>query len=123
MAATDRTHHVGPHTDEASDAILDEALASLGPLRGLDWLGDAAITVHLLASLQRQIQTRLPDAVADARDQEYSWAEIGDLLGLTRAAAWHRYGRPGGKETPAPSTTDSEDVGEPRSGRPDPASD
>jgi hypothetical protein len=95
VAATDRTHHISPHTDEASDAILDEALASLGPLRGLDWLGDAAITVHLLASLQRQIQTRLPDAVADARDQDYSWAEIGDLLGLTRAAAWHRYGRPG----------------------------
>lgn len=95
VAATDRTHHVSPRTDEFSEAILDEAVASLGPLRGLDWLGDAAITVHLLASLQRQIQIRLPEAVADARDQDYSWAEIGDLLGLTRAAAWHRYGRPG----------------------------
>jgi hypothetical protein len=95
VAATDRTHHIGPRADEATEAILDEAVASLGPLRGLDWLGDAAITVHLLASLQRQIQDRLPDAVADARDQDYSWAEIGDLLGLTRAAAWHRYGRPG----------------------------
>jgi len=95
VAATDRTHHVSPRTDEFSEAILDEAAASLGPLRGLDWLGDAAITVHLLASLQRQIQIRLPEAVADARDQDYSWAEIGDLLGLTRAAAWHRYGRPG----------------------------
>jgi hypothetical protein len=95
VAATDRTHHVSPHIDEASEAVLDEAVASLGPLRGLDWLGDAAITVHLLASLQRQIQSRLPDAVADARDQDYSWAEIGDLLGLTRAGAWNRYGRPG----------------------------
>ena len=95
MAATDRTHHVAPCTDEFSEAILNEAVTSLGPFRGLDWLGDAAITVHLLASLQRQIQIRLPDAVADARDQDYSWAEIGDLLGLTRAAAWHRYGRPG----------------------------
>jgi hypothetical protein len=95
VAATDRTHHVGPYIDEASEGILDEAVASLGPLRGLDWFGDAAITLHLLASLQRQIQIRLPDAVADARDQDYSWAEIGDLLGLTRAAAWHHYGRPG----------------------------
>jgi len=33
--------------------------------------------------LATSIQIRLPDAVADARDQEYSWAEIGDLLGLT----------------------------------------
>jgi hypothetical protein len=56
VAATDRTHHVSPYADEASEAILDEAVASLGPLRRLDWLGDAAITVHLLASLQRQIQ-------------------------------------------------------------------
>jgi hypothetical protein len=95
VAATDRTHHIGPRADEATEAILEQAVASLGPLRGLDWLGDGAITVHLLASLQRQIQDRLPDAVADARDQDYSWAEIGDLLGLTRAAAWHRYGRPG----------------------------
>lgn len=98
----DRTHHVGPRIDEASDAILDQALASLGPLRGLTWVGDAAITVHLLASLQRQGQTRLPDAVADARGQDYSWAEIGDLLGLTRAAAWHRYGRPGRQEDTHP---------------------
>jgi hypothetical protein len=69
VAATDRTHHVSPHTDEASEAILDEAVASLGPLRGLDWFGDAAITVHLLASLQRQIQNRLPDAPRTARPQ------------------------------------------------------
>lgn len=95
MAATDRICHISPRTDEFGGAILDEAVASLGPFRGLDWLGDAAITVHLFASLQRQIQNWLPDAVADARDQDYSWAEIGDLLGVTRAAAWHRYGRPG----------------------------
>jgi hypothetical protein len=29
---------------------------------------------------------------ADARDQECSWAQIGDLLGVTRASAWQRYG-------------------------------
>jgi hypothetical protein len=35
-----------------------------------------------------------PPSTADARDQNYSWAEIGDLLGITRAAAWNHYGRP-----------------------------
>lgn len=94
MAATDRTHHIGPRTDQASSTTLDHALAALGAERGLDPLDDTAITIHLLTSLQQQIQARLPTAVADARDQDYSWAEIGDLLGLTRAAAWHRYGRP-----------------------------
>ncbi len=38
-----------------------------------------------------EIDSRIPRAVADARDQEYSWAEIGDLLGVTRASAWQRY--------------------------------
>jgi hypothetical protein len=33
----------------------------------------------------------VPRAVADARDQEYSWAAIGDLLGVTRASALQRY--------------------------------
>jgi len=37
-----------------------------------------------------RIELRLPQAVALARDQDYSWAEIGDLLGTTRAAALQR---------------------------------
>jgi len=94
MAAPQRTHHVSPQADTDSAAVLDNALDSLGTLRALDWLGDAGATVHLLATLHHQIQQRLPDAVADARDQNYSWAEIGDLLGITRAAAWNHYGRP-----------------------------
>lgn len=36
--------------------------------------------------------SRPPCGVADARDQEYSWAEITDLLGVTRASAWQRFG-------------------------------
>jgi len=95
MAAPDRTHHVPPRVDEDSDITLNEAIATLGTLRALSWLGDAGAELHLLASLLRHAEARLPDAVAEARDQDYSWAEIGDLLGTTRAAAWQRYGRPG----------------------------
>jgi hypothetical protein len=47
--------------------------------------------VHFLASLIAEAQHRLPLAVADARDQDYSWAQIADLLGVTRASAWQRY--------------------------------
>lgn len=95
MAMPERVHHVGPYLDVDSAAVLDEALEELGRRRFPNhWLGDDAVTVHLLASLQRQIGQRLPDAVADARDQQCSWAEIGDLIGTTRAAAWNRYGRP-----------------------------
>ena len=106
MAVPDRTHHVPPHLDEYSTAALNEATATLGTLRGLSWLGDAGAgaELHLLASLLRQAQARLPDAVAQARDQDDAWAQIGDLLGTTRAAAWQRYGRPGRRGHTKPVT-------------------
>jgi predicted transcriptional regulator len=44
---------------------------------------------------------RLSGAVARARGQDYSWAEIADLLGVTRASAWQRYaGRTDDDPTP-----------------------
>ena len=45
----------------------------------------------LLTSLIAQTQRLLPPAVAEARDQQCSWAQIGDLLGVTRASAQQRY--------------------------------
>ncbi len=95
MARPERDHHIGPAVDDYSRAVLDEALRSLGTLRGLESVGDAGAVVHLLASIIAEAETRLPTAVADARDQDYSWAEIADLLGITRAAAWQRFARPG----------------------------
>jgi len=104
VAVPDRTHHVPPCVDDDSAIALSEAIETLGNLRGLFWLGDAGVELHLLASLLQQAQARLPDAVAQARDQDYSWAEIGDLLGTTRAAAWQRYGRPGRRGHTRPVT-------------------
>jgi hypothetical protein len=92
MTTTRRDHYCGPSADEQSARVLDEALASLGTLRiPTGWLGDGGAEIQLLASLILEAQGRLPQAVALARDQEYSWAEIGDLLGTTRAAAWQRF--------------------------------
>jgi hypothetical protein len=44
--------------DEESGAVLDEAIASLGTTRGLEWVGDAGVEVHLLASALDQSCTR-----------------------------------------------------------------
>lgn len=94
MAAAGRDHYVGPHIDSDTEVVLDEALALLGTLRNpLGWLGDGGAEVQLLTSLMAEAERRLPLAVALARDQEYTWAEIGDLLGTTRAAAWQRFAR------------------------------
>lgn len=105
MAIPFRSHQVPPRIGEDTADTLDEAVGILGTRRRQSWLGDAGAELHLLTSLQHQIRDRLPDAVAEARDQEYSWAEIGDLLGTTRAAAWQRYGRPG-KRGKLPPITD-----------------
>lgn len=94
MSSERRDHYEAPHTGSDSAAVLDEAIASLGALRNpLGWLGDGGSEVQLLTSLMAEAERRLPLAVALARDQEYTWAEIGDLLGTTRAAAWQRFGR------------------------------
>ena len=97
-----RDHYIEPATGPDSDRVLDDAIASLGTLRNLPWLGDAGATMHLLVSLIPQAEQQLPRAIADAREQDYSWAEIADLLGVTRASAWQRYA---GKTTTNHTTT------------------
>ena len=88
-----RDHYLPPSTGEDSAAVLDEAIGSLGTLRSMEWVGDAGVGLHLLASLIKEAESRFSRAVADARDQDYSWAEIADLLGVTRASTWQRYAR------------------------------
>jgi hypothetical protein len=101
MNAPRRDEFINPRTGRDSRHVLNEAIASLGTARGLEWVGDAGATIHLLASLIAEADKQLPSAVADARDQDYSWAEIADLLGVTRASAWQRFaGRTTQNRTP-----------------------
>jgi len=96
-----RDYYLGPRAGEDTEAVLDEALRSLGTLRAMGEVGDAGVDLHLLVSLIEEATGRLPRAVADARDQDYSWAQIADLLGVTRASAWQRYaGRTKDNRTP-----------------------
>src|SRR6266542_6789717 len=88
-----RDHYLAPATGADSEQVLEDAIDTLGTLRALPWLGDAGATLHPLTSLLAEAQHRLPRAVADACDQDYSWAQIADLLGVTRASAWQHYGR------------------------------
>lgn len=98
MAGLRRDHYLSPSVDAHSQAVVDAALASLGARRGLGLAGDAAVGLHLLASLIAEANGALAAAVADARDQGCSWAQIADLLGVTRATAWQRYGQPSAPE-------------------------
>ena len=89
MGEPRRDYYLAPATGDDTDVVVEAAIESLGTLRDLPWLGDAGARLHLLASLMAEAERRLPRAVADARDQDCSWAQIGDLLGVTRASAWH----------------------------------
>jgi hypothetical protein len=80
-----------PVTGDDSLAILNQAIDALARLRTAYWLGDPAVHLHALASLIAQAQQLLPPAVHHARDQELTWAQIGELLGTTAATAARRH--------------------------------
>jgi len=102
-----RDHYIAPATDPHSCAVLGSALEQLAAARNLD-ATDAPTAVHLLASLSAEVEARFPRLIADARHSGCSWAEIADLLGVTRASAWQRWGRhagDGGNETDRVAST------------------
>jgi len=86
-----RNYYLAPSAGKDTAKVLDEAVSSLETLRNMNWDGDAGVELHLLTSLLAEAKSRLPGTVANARDQKYSWAEIADLLGVTRASAWQHY--------------------------------
>ena len=80
-----------PRVDDDSAAVLDQAIETLARLRTPYWLGDSGVRLHALASLAKQAQELLPQAIHDARDQELTWAEIAQLLNISTATAQRRY--------------------------------
>jgi hypothetical protein len=84
-------HLPAPATGDDSLHVLTEAIDNLARQRTPYWLGDSSAHLHALASLIAQTEQLLPQAVADARDQELTWTQIGELLGTTAATAARRY--------------------------------
>lgn len=80
-----------PYTDECSAAVIEAAAVSLVLMRAPMWLGDAGPTVSVLVSLGAAAYDALYDAVADARDQDYTWDQIAGRLAMSATAARRRY--------------------------------
>jgi hypothetical protein len=80
-----------PATGEDSLQILNQAIDDLARLRTPYWLGDSAVHLHALTSLLAQAQQLLPQAVHQARDQELTWTQIGELTGTTAGTAARHY--------------------------------
>lgn len=62
--------------------------------------------VAVIRSLARVVEEGLREAVQQARQAGHTWAEIGDLLGTTRQAAFQRFGGPLDPRTGVPMAED-----------------
>jgi hypothetical protein len=77
--------------DDDSAEAVELAVHHLELARSPMNQGDGALRVHVLVSLIAQTEALLPDAVADARDQDHLWADIAAQLGVTTQTARRRY--------------------------------
>ena len=86
-----RPHPDHPVVDHDTAAVMDQAVFSLTMLRSPTEHGDAGARLHALTSLIAQAEALLPDAVADAWDQDYSWKDIDRRMALPEMTVRHRY--------------------------------
>lgn len=80
------------YTDADSAVALARAVRWLVARRAPSSPGDAGAIVSVLVSLIAEADAMLADAVADARDQGYTWDEVALRLATTASAARHRWG-------------------------------
>jgi len=86
---------------QEQDVPLDDAqvlISGLAELERADPASDQALTaakrVSIAAELKTVVDQVLHDSVEDARANEVSWQQIGDLLGISRQAAFQRFRNP-----------------------------
>jgi hypothetical protein len=77
--------------DAVATDVFHELFCNLDSYNELAELGASMTELYLLAALTRNLEHRLPAAVAFARDQAFSWDEIGQPLGITGSTAHRRY--------------------------------
>jgi hypothetical protein len=80
-----------PYTDDNTYHLIDEAAYILTIFRAPMSFGDAGAAVSVFVSLAAEAAGRLHDAVADARDQGYTWDQIADRLATSESSARRRY--------------------------------
>jgi len=78
--------------DEETDCVVDDALSVIALVQHLPADNVAARDLQAAVTLARAARSRLARLVADARDEQTSWAEIGGILGTGRLIAACRYG-------------------------------
>jgi hypothetical protein len=78
--------------DQEPNWVIEDALSVITLVQRLPSDSLAANDLQAAVTLARAARSRLARLVADARDEETSWAEIGRILGTGRVFALCRYG-------------------------------
>ena len=81
--------------------VIGAARVALDHVPPDDTLTPLAV-VAVIRSLAQVVEDGMREAVQAARQAGHTWAELGDLLGTTRQAAFQRFGRPLDPRTGAP---------------------
>lgn len=84
---------LAPHIDHPDEPVGLTQRLEMRPLSPRNWpAADALDPLDAAFQLQRWLDTTLDSAVLTARQAGHSWASIGDSLGMSRQAAWQRWG-------------------------------
>lgn len=81
---------VAPQLDHDSTTALDEAIETLRLLRDGEPY-NSADKLTILASIAAAAQQAIPDAIADARENDFTWEQIAYCAGLSISAARRRH--------------------------------
>jgi len=92
-----------PQVNLDTYVVMDHAVVALADRRFMKHL-DAAVQLHLFASLIAQTELWLAEQVDVAREDGATWGDIGRLLGINATTARQRYAHRA-TTPPSPRTT------------------
>lgn len=78
-------------TDAEIVGVIDEVIHTIVLLRDHSSATNAGRELDAVATLVRHARSRLPDLIADARDEANSWADIAAALAVSRPGVIARY--------------------------------
>lgn len=84
----DRT--IEPYRDEETMDLADDLIDSLIICRSGSTT-DAGAQLSIITSLIAELDARLPEIIFEARDQDYTWAEIASRLAMAESTIRRRY--------------------------------
>src|SRR5579859_5900482 len=96
---TGRWHYVDPvadrsgqpYRDDDTISLVDDLIDTLIICRSGS-TADAGAQLSIIASLTAELDARLPETIFEARDQDYTWAQIAARLNFAESTIRHRYG-------------------------------